>query len=127
MPTNTETKSPEITPPDLWRGAFLYLTNVADRRLSAEDYAMEVRKLYDVLAEDTGDAERALEFLKRRVPEQHGSGLISKQHQNLALNCCPSLPAESAVGLKVPVASRPTKSGGSCTGTGFTKRASIRP
>ena len=106
MTTNTETKSPEVTPSDLWRGAFIYLTNVADRRLSAEDYAMAVRKLYDVLGEDTGDAERALEFLKDHVPEQHGRGLISKQHQNLALNLLPKPPRrkrgrpKGALGIK---------------------------
>ena len=106
MPTNTETKSPEITPPNLWRGALNDLANVADRRLSAEDYAMAVRELYDVLAEDTGDAERALEFLLYHVPLQCGRGLISKQHRNLALKLLPKPPRrkrgrpKGALGIK---------------------------
>jgi len=106
MPTNTETKLTAIKPPDPRRGAFIYLANVADRRLSAEDYAMAVRELYDVLAEDTGDAEGALEFLLYHVPLQHGRGLISKQHRNLALKLLPKPPRrkrgrpKGALGIK---------------------------
>jgi len=37
MPTNTETKSPEITPPDLWRGTFHF----ADRGMNIIDITAE--------------------------------------------------------------------------------------
>ena len=35
----------------------IYLADLADAKLSAADYAMKVRKLYDVLVEEAGDAE----------------------------------------------------------------------
>jgi hypothetical protein len=55
-----------------WVGVFNYLADLADAKPSAADYAMTVRKLYDVLVEESGDAEEALEFLLFHVPLQHG-------------------------------------------------------
>ena len=40
-----------------WQGVFNYLADLADAKPSAADYAMRVRKLYDVFVGETGDAE----------------------------------------------------------------------
>ena len=75
-----------------WQAVFIYLADLADAKLSAADYAMKVRKLYDVLVEEAGDAEEPLGFLMFHVSMQHGRGLISKQHRELALKLLPKPP-----------------------------------
>ena len=40
--------------PAFWCGTYNYLADLAAAKLSAADYAISVRKLYDVLVEDTG-------------------------------------------------------------------------
>lgn len=81
-----------IDRPAPWQGAFNYLADLADAKLSAADYAMTVRKLYDVLAEDTGDAETAREFVLFQVRGQLHQGAISKQHQKLVIDLLPTPP-----------------------------------
>lgn len=72
-----------------WKGAFNYLEDLAEAKPSAADYAMKVRKLYDVLAEDTGDPGDVREFLAFHVSLQQGRGLISKQHRRLVAKLLP--------------------------------------
>jgi hypothetical protein len=80
--------------PDLWKGSFLYLADLADAKPTAADYAVTVRKLYDVLVEEIGDPAAVREFLLFHVPLQHGRGLISKHHRELALKLLPKAPRQ---------------------------------
>jgi hypothetical protein len=72
-----------------WRGVFNYLEDLAEAKPSATDYAMKVRKLYDVLAEDTGDPVAVREFLLFRMSWHEHRGLISKQHCRLVAKLLP--------------------------------------
>src|SRR5262249_14318671 len=78
--------------PELWKGVFNYLADLADAKGSATDYAMTVCKVYDVLVEDTGDAAMAREFLLFQVSLQHHRGVISGQHYKLVAKLLPSRP-----------------------------------
>ena len=75
-----------------WQGVFNYLEELADAKPSAADYAMKVRKLYDVFAEDTGDPAAVQEFLLLRMSAQQHRGLISNQHRELVLKLLPKPP-----------------------------------
>jgi hypothetical protein len=79
--------------PASWSALFKYLANLADAKPSAADYAMTVRKVFDVLAENTGDAEWVREFLLFQVSEQLHRGLVSKQHHKLVAQMLPKPPA----------------------------------
>jgi hypothetical protein len=80
--------------PAPWIGAFHYLADLADAKPTAADYAITVRKVYDVLAEDTGDPVGVREFLLFQVSAQQHRGLISKQHRGLVIKLLPNLPRQ---------------------------------
>jgi len=69
------------------------LADLAGAKLSAADYAMKVRKMFDLLADDTGDAEWVREFLLFQVSVQQNRGLVSKQHHKLVRQMLPKPPA----------------------------------
>jgi hypothetical protein len=71
---------------------FNYLEDLADKGLSAADYALKVRKLYDVLVEDTGEPEEVRIFLLSRVSAQRDLRKISQQHRELVVKLFPGLP-----------------------------------
>jgi hypothetical protein len=75
------------------KGVFHFLANLAERKPSAADYAMTVRKVFDMLVE-TGDAVTARDFLLAQVSAQHQLGLISKQHRTLVTESLPKPPAK---------------------------------
>ena len=75
------------------KGVLNDLADLADAKPSAADYAMTVRKMFDVLAEDTGDAEWVREFLLFQVSVQQHRGLVSKQHHKLVRKMLPKPPA----------------------------------
>jgi hypothetical protein len=62
--------------PTPWGAVSKYLADFADAKPSAADYAMKVRKVFDMLVEDTGDAAGAGEFLL-----SHVKALIRKNHR----------------------------------------------
>jgi hypothetical protein len=70
---------------------FHYIADLADAKSSAADYAMSIRKLYDVAVEETGEVEDVREFLLFHISLQHKRGLISKEHHRLALKLLPKL------------------------------------
>jgi len=70
-----------------------YLADFADAKPSAADYAMKVRKVFDMLVEDTGDAAGAGEFLLSHVSAQHQLSIISAQHCELVTELLPKPPA----------------------------------
>jgi hypothetical protein len=106
--------------PAFWRGTFNYLADLAAAKLSAADYAISVRKMYDVVVEDTGDPAAVWEFIdfqlslgqwvspsrtspKKRLPQEgHGRKhtvrpsvqleRISAKHRELALKLLPKPP-----------------------------------
>jgi hypothetical protein len=75
------------------KGVLNDLADLADAKPSAADYAMTVRKMFDVLAEDTGDAEWVREYLLFQVSVQQHHGLVSKQHHKLVRKMLPKPPA----------------------------------
>jgi hypothetical protein len=76
------------------KGVFNFLSNLAERKPSAADYAVTVRKIFDILAEEPGDAVTARDFLLAQVSAQHQLGLISKQHHELVSKLLPQPPAK---------------------------------
>jgi hypothetical protein len=87
--------------PSPWKGAFHYLWRLAEEKQSATDYAMTVRIVYDVLAEDTGDAAIAREFVLFQVSTQFHRRAISNQHRELVTKLLP-LPEQPARGRGRP-------------------------
>jgi hypothetical protein len=79
-------------PPPL-KGVFNYLANLAERKPSAADYAMRVRKVFDLLVEETCDAATARDFLLSQVSAQHQLSIISTQHRTLVTEILPKPPA----------------------------------
>lgn len=75
------------------KGVVNDLADLVDAKLSASDYAMTVRKVFDVLVEDTGDAEWVREFLLFQISLQEHRGLVSKQHHKLVAKMLPKPPA----------------------------------
>jgi hypothetical protein len=75
------------------KGVLNDLADLADAKPNPADYAMTVRKMFDVLAEDTGDAEWVREFLLFQVSAQQHRGLVSKQHHKLVREMLPKPPA----------------------------------
>jgi hypothetical protein len=69
------------------------LADLVDAKLSTADYAMAVRKLFDVLVEGIGDAEWVREFLLFQVSVQQHLGLVSKRHHKLVAQMLPKSPA----------------------------------
>jgi hypothetical protein len=80
-----------IDRPTTWKGALNDLTALADAKPSASDYAMMVRKIFDVLVVDI-DAEWVREFLLFQVSLQQHRGLVSKQHHKLVAKMLPNPP-----------------------------------
>jgi hypothetical protein len=78
--------------PELWTGVFHYLENLADAKLNAADYAIAVRKVYDVLVEDCGEAEELHDGLLSLVSVQHERGRISRQYRDLVVKLLPTPP-----------------------------------
>jgi hypothetical protein len=76
------------------KGVFNYLTDLAESEKSAADYAFTVRKMFDMLVEDSGDAVTVRSFLLAQVSAQHQRGLISKDHHELVHELLPKLPAK---------------------------------
>jgi len=72
-----------------WDGVYNYLANLADAKLSAADYAIKVRQLYDVLFKEARDREEVREFFLFHLPIQR----ISAEHRDLALKLLPKAPA----------------------------------
>jgi hypothetical protein len=79
--------------PAPWKGVLNDLADLANAKPSAADYAMTVRKMFDVLAEDTGEAEWVREYLLFQVSLQQHRGLVSKQHHKLVRKMLPKPPA----------------------------------
>jgi hypothetical protein len=72
-----------------WKAVFNYLEDLADANPRPADYAMDVRKLYDVVVKEVGQAEDVREFLLHRVSAQHQRGRISRRHRDLVVNLLP--------------------------------------
>jgi hypothetical protein len=79
--------------PTPWGAVSKYLADFANAKPSAADYAMKVRKVFDMLVEDTVDAAGAGEFLLSHVSAQHQLGIISMQHRTLVTEMLPKPPA----------------------------------
>ena len=75
------------------KGVVNDLADLVDAKLSPADYAIAVRKLFDVLAEGIGDDEWVREFLLFQVSVQQHRGFISKRHQKLVAKMLPRSPA----------------------------------
>jgi hypothetical protein len=75
------------------KGVFHFLANLAERKPSAADYAMRVRKVFDLLVEETCDAATARDFLLSQVSAQHQLSIISTQHSTLVTEILPKPPA----------------------------------
>jgi len=69
------------------------LADLVDAKLSPADYAMAVRKLFDVLVADIDDAGWVREFLLFQVSVQQDRGFVSKQHHKLIAKMLPKSPA----------------------------------
>lgn len=73
-----------------WNRVFHYLADLADAKPTAAEYARSVRKLYDVLAEESGDDEAVREFLLLfHTPALHHRERISKRHCELVVKLLP--------------------------------------
>jgi hypothetical protein len=75
------------------KGVVNDLADLVDPKLSPADYAMAVRKLFDLLVEGIGDDEWVREFLLFQVSVQQHRGLVSKQHHRLVTKMLPKPPA----------------------------------
>ena len=73
---------------------FNYLADRADAKPNSAAYAMEVRKLYDVLIEDGCDPVEVRDGLLYCVSTQHQRGLISKKHRALIAELLPKPPRQ---------------------------------
>jgi hypothetical protein len=71
------------------KGVVNDLADLVDAKLSPADYAMAVRKLFDVLVEGIDDVEWARKFLLFQVSVQQDRGSISKQHHKLVAKMLP--------------------------------------
>jgi hypothetical protein len=76
-----------------WGAVFKSLADLAHRKPSAADYAMTVRRVFDMLVEETGDAAAARDFLLSHASAQHQLGIISTQHRTLVTERLPKPPA----------------------------------
>lgn len=74
------------------KGVVDHLTDLVGAKLSPADYAMAVRKLFDVLLEDIGDAEWLREFLLFEVSLQQHRGFVSKRHHTILKKMLPRPP-----------------------------------
>jgi hypothetical protein len=75
-----------------WKKVSNYFDGVADLKPTAADYAISVRKLYDLIAVDEAwqqDTELLREILLSLVSAQLHRGLISKQHDTLVAKLLP--------------------------------------
>ena len=78
-----------------WNRVFQYLADLADAKTTAAEYAMSVRKLYDVLAEESGDAQAIREFLVLfHTSAPYHRGRISKRHRELVVKLLPKPPRQ---------------------------------
>ena len=75
------------------KGVFHFLASLAERKPSATDYAMRVRKVFDLLVEETCDAATARDVLLSQVSAQHQLSIISAQHCELVTELLPKPPA----------------------------------
>lgn len=73
-----------------WNRVFQYLADLADAKPTAAEYSMSVRKLYDVLAKESGDDEAVREFLLLfHTSALHHRERISKRHRELVVKLLP--------------------------------------
>ena len=74
---------------------FNYLADLADAKPTAADYATTVRKLHDVLVEESGDAQAVREFLVLfHTSAPYHRGRISKRHRELVVKLLPKPPRQ---------------------------------
>jgi hypothetical protein len=67
-----------------------YLADLADEKPSSAEYAMRVRKLHDVLVEETGDTKAVRKFLLLfHTSALYHRGRISKRHRELVVKLLP--------------------------------------
>ena len=78
-----------------FKGAFHYLADLAEAKLSTADYAMEVRQLYDVLVEETNDPSSVRNFVLFQMNLQVGRSAISNRHYELVVALLPQSPARA--------------------------------
>ena len=78
-----------------WNRVFQYLADLADEKPSSAEYAMRVRKLHDVLVEETGDTKAVRKFLLLfHTSALYHRGRISKRHRELVVKLLPKLPRQ---------------------------------
>lgn len=78
-----------------WNRVYHYLHDLADAKLTAADYGMAVRKLHDVLVEESDDAEAVREFLLLfHTSELYHRGRLSRQHRALVVKLLPKPPRQ---------------------------------
>lgn len=76
------------------KGVINYLSDLAESEPSAADFAFAVRKVFNGLVVDTGDAVTVRNFLLAQVSAQHELRLISKEHHELVYELLPKPPAK---------------------------------
>lgn len=75
--------------PAPWNAVFKCLANLADAEPSAADYATKVRRVFDVVVQETGDAATARDFFLSHVSGQHQLGAVSAKHRELVAKLLP--------------------------------------
>jgi hypothetical protein len=75
-----------------WKGVFRYLASLADAKPDAADYAMAVRKVYDALVEDCGEAEEIRDGLVSLISAQQMLKRISREYRDLVVRLLPKPP-----------------------------------
>ena len=78
-----------------WNRVSHYLADLADEKPSSAEYAMRVRKLHDVLVEETGDTKAVRKFLLLfHTSALYHRGRISKRHRERVVKLLPKLPRQ---------------------------------
>jgi hypothetical protein len=81
-----------VTDGQVWRGAFNFLADLADKPPGPADYAIKVRQLYDVLLQETSDPAEVREFILFHIAAHQHHGQISEKHRDLVLKLLPEPP-----------------------------------
>ena len=73
-----------------WKRVLQYLADLADAKPTAAEYSRSVRKLHDVLVEETGDTKAVRKFLLLfHTSALYHRGRISKRHRELVVKLLP--------------------------------------
>jgi hypothetical protein len=76
-----------------WQNVLYRLQNLALKNLDPTKYAIEVRRLYDVVVERTGDDEEMREFLSFQLRVEQAFKHITPEYLRLAIKLLPKPPA----------------------------------